>query len=235
MRIGAIIQARMSSQRLPGKVLQLVEGAPLLAFLIERLKRCPSIDEYLIATSSEPEDTPLVEFCKRQNIPCFQGNLQNVASRFFEISKNKPWVAFARICGDSPLIHPAVIETALQLFRNEKPDLVTNVHPRSFPIGQSIEVLKTETFLSSFPLMKEAEDLEHVTRYYYQNPKGFNILNFSHQRDHSQFSLAVDTPEDLKLLKILIQRMKKPQDQYSLEELIQMKQEVLKERVEQGH
>ena len=159
----AIIQARMSSKRLTGKVLKDLCGKPLLSWTICRIKKTEFIGKILIATSTEISDDPIEEFCFSENIPCHRGSLDNVSSRFKEAVLEENVDAFVRISGDSPLIDPMVIDRAVQLYNQSPCDLVTNIMVRTFPKGQSVEVLNTDTFVKVSENIKEVSAKEHVT------------------------------------------------------------------------
>lgn len=226
MKIGAIVQARMSSQRLPGKMLHEVQGKPLLQYIIERLEHCSRITDFVIATSSERSDDKIEEFCKSKKIPCYRGSLNDVASRFQEISEKKHWDVFVRINGDSPLIDQDLISAGIDHFLQGKYDLVTNVFPRSYPPGQSVEIVRTPTFTRVYSRIKDDDDFEHVTRYFYQNQKDFKIFNFSSTTNYSQIHLSVDTSHDMSVFSTIIKRMQRPHWDYHLEEIISLYKEI---------
>ena len=130
--------------------------------------------------------------------------------------------AFIRISGDSPLIDPKIINLAIECFKNGDYDLVTNTFPRSFPIGQSVEVIKTNTFEKVCQKMTKLDELEHVTKYYYENSDEFRTKNFSNDKDLSSYRLVVDTPEDLKRIEKIIGSMTRPHTEYSLDDFIEL-------------
>jgi spore coat polysaccharide biosynthesis protein SpsF (cytidylyltransferase family) len=129
--------------------------------------------------------------------------------------------AFVRVCGDSPLIDPKLIDQGVKLF-NGNYDLVTNIWPRSYPLGQSVEISRTSTFKKIFEKMSKPDHFEHVTKYYYEHSDKFKIKNFSNNTDLSNYCLAVDTPEDLKRFEKIIFSMTKPQTKYNLDDLIEL-------------
>jgi len=225
-KIGAIVQARMSSQRLPGKVLQEVKGKPILHYIIERLEHCCTIKEFVIATSREKSDDQIEEFCIKKHVQCCRGSLNDVASRFKEISESKQWDAFVRINGDSPLIDQDLIDAGVNYYLDGTFDLVTNVFPRSYPQGQSVEIVRAGTFKKVYPRMNDHDDLEHVTRFFYQNPKEFKIFNFTSLADYSSIHLSVDTHQDMQIFSDIVNRMRRPHWDYHLEEIIRMYREI---------
>lgn len=221
MKIGVIVQARMSSQRLPSKVLALVNEKPLLQYLLERLGNCSSIDQIVVATSDNKSDDPIAEFCNEYGALCNRGPLQNVAKRFYMVLEKYNFDAFVRICGDSPILDQRLIDQALKIY-DEKCDLVTNILPRSYPLGQSVEVIRASTFKKVYDKMSTPDHFEHVTKYYYEKPDEFRIKNFSNKKNLSSYRLVVDTPEDLKRIEKIIVSMTKPHIEYSLSDSINL-------------
>ena len=222
MTIGIIVQARMSSQRLPGKVLRDLGGKPMLLYTLERVALARGADGVIVATSDEASDDPIAAFCADHGIPCFRGSLTDCAGRFLAAADAHGFDAFVRVCGDSPLTDPAVISTAVELFRDGEYDVVTNTFPRSFPVGVSVEVVRTESFRRTHVRMTDPLDRENVTRYYYQHPEEFRIKNFSAPQNNSTAQLAVDTPEDWERFVRIVQQMERPHITYHYEEILAM-------------
>lgn len=230
MTIMAIIPVRMTSRRLPGKALHVVAGKPLLQYLLDRLRWCDRLDLVVVATSDQPEDTEIATFCEKHDVPCHRGSLGNVAQRLKTAIEAFPMDAFVRVNGDSPLIDQRLITRGIDLYRRSEPDLVTNVMPRTFPPGQSVEVLKSTAFLDSFPLMTAKGDLEHVTPFFYKHPRQFTIVNFTADRKYPDIHLAVDTPAHLDMFSQIVHAMRKPHWSYSLEELVELYHAVDRDR-----
>jgi spore coat polysaccharide biosynthesis protein SpsF len=222
MRIGAIIQARMSSRRLPGKVLRRIEGKPLLQFLLERLEHCSHLDRILVATSVHESDTPICDLCRELGIPAFRGSLEDVSGRFLDILTRCPLDGFVRLSADSPLLDQRLVDEGVMLFEEGDYDLVTNVHPRTYPHGESVEVVRSATFRRTYPCMVSDEDREHVTRYFYRNSHNFAIHNFVSETYLGDLHLAVDREEDLDIIRGILGRMTRPHWDYSLAELIKI-------------
>jgi spore coat polysaccharide biosynthesis protein SpsF (cytidylyltransferase family) len=219
MTIRALVQARMSSARLPGKVLRVVAGKPLLAYVLERLQRCPALDGLVVATSSEASDDGVAALCDERGVACHRGALEDVAGRFATALEAFPCEAFVRVSGDSPLLDPALVARAVDTFRAGAFDLVTNVFPRSFPRGQSVEVVRTAAFRACLPLMTGPEDREHVTPALYRHAERFRIMNLPAERDWSGRRFVVDDAEDLERFAGLIAAMRRPHWEYGLAEL----------------
>lgn len=222
MKIGAIIQARMSSQRFPGKVLHPVAGKPLLQYLLERLDTCTSLDAVVVATSTDPQDAPLESYCRRRGVDCFRGDLYNVAQRFRQVLDAYHFEAFARLNGDSPLLDPRLVDRAVGLFRETNADLVSNVLHRTFPRGQSVEVLGVHAFRRGLELMHEPGDFEHVTPVFYREAQRFRIREFCSEPPRGALHLAVDTPEQMGRFAALVAAMDRPHWQYDLDGIVQL-------------
>jgi spore coat polysaccharide biosynthesis protein SpsF len=193
-RIGAIVLARLSSRRLPGKALMSLARRPLIAHVFERLARVEGLPLGL-ATSSEATDDPLAAWAEAEGIPVCRGALDDVLERLAAAAGHFGFESVIRISGDSPLLDPAIVRMAIAAAGVA--DLVTNVFPRSFPRGQSVEVLSRAGVARLNALAVTAEDREHVTRALYRAPDGFRILGFRRWPDRSDLQLSVDTREDL--------------------------------------
>lgn len=226
MRIGIIIQARMSSSRFPGKVLHPVAGRPMLQYLLERLGRLTGIDRFVVATSDSADDDAVADFCCQQGVDCFRGDLANVARRFLQAVDFYGFDAFVRVNGDSPLLDPALVDRAVRIFRESSADLVTNVLRRTFPRGQSVEVLRTEAYRRGYELMREPEDFEHVTKVFYKSADAFRILDFCSPVPRGAMELAVDTPEHMARFAAVVAAMDRPHWHYSLDEVVGLSERI---------
>ena len=141
----AVIQVRMSSNRLPGKAMRLVGGRALLGHVLDRVRRCQSLDGLSIATSTHADDDPVVAFAEAEGVMVHRGALHDVAGRLLEAGHAAGAEAIVRISADSPLIDPEIVDHAVSLFRRERPDVVSNIVRRTFPKGQSVEVIRLAT------------------------------------------------------------------------------------------
>tara|TARA_B100000401_G_C52630263_1_gene635645 strand:- start:170 stop:844 length:675 start_codon:yes stop_codon:yes gene_type:complete len=217
-----IIQARLSSSRLPNKVLMEIKGTPLLQFLVERLNTVFDKSKLLVATSTRIEDDKIESFCNELNIQCYRGSLNDVSRRFLEAANLKQAKAFARINGDSPLIDPYIVKKALDIYTNGSYDLVTNAFPRTYPAGQSAEVINSRTFSKVYKFMSTEEHFEHVTSYFYENPSKYNIKNFTNIKNLSDHRLVVDTENDFIKITKIIKSMNMSHINYGYKELVKM-------------
>lgn len=227
----AIIQARMNSQRLPGKVLSEVNGKPLLQYLVDSVKQCQSLDGIIVATSIEKADDPVAHFCHRCNINYYRGQSEDVASRYKDIIESYKLNVFVRLCADSPLLDYRLIDSAVNVYQKGQHDIVTNVFPRSFPKGQSIEIVNAKTFLNGYACFDAKEDFEHVTGFFYRNSGQFNINNIALDHDFSNIRFCVDTPEDLEVFQRVVSGMDKPHWEYCWEKIIEIYHQVTAESI----
>jgi spore coat polysaccharide biosynthesis protein SpsF len=200
-----VIQARMTSSRFPGKVLAPLHGRPLLAHVVERARLVPEADDVIVATSTAPSDEPVALYAEHVlRAPVFRGDLENVALRFQQCIREWPCRWFVRVSGDSPVIDPELV-SALVARAHAGTDLVTNVAVRTFPPGQSVEVIRSEVFLSLDTGAMTPEEQEHVTTHYYRNPNKFHITNVeSGDVRLAERRLVVDTVDDLNALERLL-------------------------------
>lgn len=226
MIIGIIVQARMSSMRLPGKVLRPLLGKPMMQYTLERLERARSIDRLVVATSVEPSDDPVEKFCKTYGAECYRGPLNNVSQRFVDVIGLCHLDVFVRVCADSPFMDQAIVDQAVEIFRKGKFDMVTNTLTRSFPKGQSVEVVDAEVFRAAYARMKGSDDFEHVTRYFHAHNDEFRIHNFSAKDDNSGVQLSVDTPEDFQIAGKIIDAMDRPHWQHGFNDILKLRQQV---------
>jgi len=171
----AIIQARMSSSRLPGKVLKPLAGKPMIWHIVQRARACQLIDEVVVATSSEPSDDLLADFCSESNIRCHRGSLTNVLSRYIEVLEKTPQDYFVRITGDCPLIDPEFIDKQLLALQSHDADLVWLDPSVSVLEGQGAHSARSLKFIAS--KSQHPDDLEHVgSRYLAEHPDAFRII-----------------------------------------------------------
>lgn len=220
LKVVAVVQARMSSARLPGKVLREVGGRPLLTYLIDRLRRCRALDNVVIATSTSDDDDPIAAFAQANRVDCHRGSLDDVAARLLSAARAAGADALVRISGDSPLIDPAIVDRAVEIYRSERPDLVTNVQRRTFPKGQSVEVIAVAALERAHGEMTTAAEREHVTPYFYVHPERFPIAAFESAIVRGDMQLSVDTEADFARFAAIVARLGEPAAAHDLAAII---------------
>jgi spore coat polysaccharide biosynthesis protein SpsF len=194
----------------------------MLQYLLERVERCTELDGVVVATSTDPSDDPIESFCAERGVDCVRGSLENVAERFCEAAQRQELDAFVRLCADSPLLDPTLIDQAVAEYRSGGADLVSTVSARSFPPGQSVEVISAPVFAEVVPQMSRADHREHVTSYFYDHRKGFKIKAIRSDHDGGDVDFAIDTPRDLERFRALVAAMDRPHWSYGLAELIEL-------------
>ena len=202
--IRIFVQARMSSQRFPGKVLTPLAGRPLIEHVVERCGRAFGPEAVVLATSRDASDDPVAAHAARRGWRHFRGELDDVVKRFQQCLAAHPCDWFVRISGDSPLIDPELIARIAER-RADAYDLVTNVQTRTFPPGQSVEVVRAACFGAIDSGGLSAEEREHVTQVFYRSPQRFRIRNVvSRDPALAQRAMTVDTPGDLAAVEALL-------------------------------
>ena len=189
----------MSSSRFPGKMLAPLLQRPLITHVLDRAATVASVNKVALLTSCDATDDPLALYVQRSlEVEVFRGDLENVARRFQQYLLHAPCEWFVRISGDSPAIDPELVDLLIS-HAGDGLDLVTNLAERTFPPGQSVEVLKTSTFLELDVDSLTRDEREHVTLHYYHHREKYRTLNVrSRDPDVAQRRLVVDTVDDLK-------------------------------------
>ncbi len=197
-----IVQARMGSTRLPGKVLKEVCGKPLLEILLGRLKRATKVNEVIVATSIKEADTAIVELCHRLRTAVFQGSEEDVLNRYYEAAKFFKGTTVIRITADCPLMDPALVDQIIGSFKDC--DYVSNTLERSFPKGLDVEVFSFEALERANQEASDPYDREHVTPYIRTH---FKTKNIRYHEDRSSDRWTVDTPEDFELIQKILEKL----------------------------
>ena len=203
-----IIQARMGSKRLPGKVLMKIGKDNILNKLILSVKKVIGISDIIIATTLNREDNKIINYCKKNKINYFRGSTSNVASRFYKILTLKDSKYFIRLNADSPFLDYRIIKKLISKIKDNNFDIITNVLKKSFPKGQSVEILKKEIYIKHYKKINNKYDKEHVTSYFYKNKKKFKIYNYFNRQNFSNINLSIDTIKDLKKIRNISARIK---------------------------
>ena len=221
MKVVAIIQARMGSTRLPGKVLQDLGGQPVLSRVVSRVRRANHVDELVVATSVEAGDAEIVNECQRVAVRCFRGSEADVLDRYYRAAQAQSADVVVRITADCPMIDPAVVDDIVTRFQQTKPDYASNALVRTFPRGLDTEVFTIDALAKAWTEARELYQRAHVTPYFYQNPGLFRILSVTGEKDYSKHRWTLDTPEDLTLVRELYARFDN-QDTFGWREVLQV-------------
>lgn len=195
-----VLQARMSSRRLPGKVLMKINGTPMIYWQIQRIMKSSKVSKIVVATSSDSTDDLLVKFLEEKSIIVHRGSLDNVLSRYVEVATHFPHDALIRLTGDCPLVMPELIDQMIDKFHVEKVDYLSNTLMPTFPDGLDIEIIKPGVLQELATLKLDAKELEHVTYGVYSRPERFKLSNFSNKMDLSHNRWTVDYKEDFEFV-----------------------------------
>ena len=199
MTSGVLVFSRLNSTRLPGKALKKIAGITLIDRVLDKLEGVKGISRTIVATTESYLDDPLVAHLKTRGTDVFRGSIDDVALRAVCCARDYKLDYFVRVSGDSPFIDSNLINKALLEYQNGCFDLVTNIFPRSFPNGASVEVIGTSSMQKLLSLTQDPYDREHVTPYFYKNAGNFRIKNLSSgNKKYQGVNLAIDTPEDLR-------------------------------------
>ena len=204
-----ILQARINSKRLPKKVMRKIFNRSILERVIKRIKKSKEVKKIIVATSNSIQDDLIAKFCKKKKISFYRSNLNNVYLRYYKLINAEKIDNFIRITADSPLIDPKIIDKYIKIFKKNKFDIVTNTLKRSYPKGQSVEVINSKIILRSLKAVSNNKnDQEHITSYFYRNKDRFKIKNISLKKNLSHFNFSIDTPKDYDFIKKIIKQSK---------------------------
>jgi spore coat polysaccharide biosynthesis protein SpsF len=201
----AIIQARLGSSRLPGKVLKPLAGRPVLEHVVTRVKAASRIDEVVVATSTEPLDDAIEAFCDTRGWTCLRGSERDVLSRYADVTVARGADIVVRATSDCPLFSPLVLDAMLARFDPSRLDyLSTNLPRRTFPVGLDCEVMRADALLKAAGEATDPYDREHVTPYLYRNPALFRVEGWACTPDLHELRVTLDTEEDYQRLTALV-------------------------------
>ncbi len=212
MKTDAIIQVRMSSSRLPGKVMMKVDSKhPVLYYVITQLQFSKNLDEIVVATSTREEDDIIVDYVNNLGISCFRGSLKDVLDRYYQCAKEFSVKDIVRITSDCPLIDPTIVDKVIEKFKSNSYDVVTNsgTVPRTFPQGTDVEVFSFQALEKAWKNAKKPSEREHVTAYFYNNESDFKIDYLTRSKNISHLRWCVDRMPDLELVRKIVSKVKK--------------------------
>ncbi len=222
MIIGAIIQARMGSSRLPGKVMMSLADRPLLFHVVERIKYSKKISSIILATSSKKQDEPLVKLAKSLGITSYVGSELDVLKRYYCAASSNSFDLIVRICADCPLVDPIEIDKMVELHMNSSCDYTDNKHDEGPPIGIGAEIISYPALEKAHKESKDYYYREHVTTYIKDNPDLFKIchLDAPVNKVNNRLRLVVDYPQDYELMKRIYNNFYKDNDIIDVSEVI---------------
>ena len=239
-RVVAIIQGRMGSSRLPGKILADIAGQPMLTRVFTRTSRAKTLDEVIFATTTDASDDPVAEYCDFSGIPFTRGSLFDVLDRYYQTALQAKADVVVRITADCPVIDPALIDDVANALLEDEYDFVCNRLPppwsRTYPIGLDVEACTFKVLKKAWKEAKEPQHREHVMPYFYEgtqlsaasrqlsegiSPRGFRVALLNYTTDFGDYRWTVDTPEDLEFMRQVYHRFD-GRDDFSWKEVLDL-------------
>jgi len=222
MKVVAVLQARTTSTRLPGKVLAQIQGRPMLELMLERVRRAELIDQVIVATSTGKSDNALENLCKHLGVECYRGSLDNVLQRFRGAVRKYGGDHVVRLTGDCPLIDSGVIDATIRFYLDGGYDYASNTMPPTFPDGLDVEVFSRQALESTFEKAGTALELEHVTPHMRNHPETFKLGGFQGSRDLSRLRWTVDEPEDLEFVRAVYDALYEKKESFGYLDVLEL-------------
>jgi len=220
MNVLAVLQARMSSRRLPGKVLEPVLGEAMLLRQVERLRRARALDDLVVATSSDPSDDRLADLCTGHGIAVHRGSLDDVLARVVDAAAFRDPGAVVRLTADCPLADPDVIDRVIAAFRDNAVDYAGNIDPPTWPDGLDVEVIRYEALVEVARRAQLPDEREHVTLFLRRHPERHASVNVATETDRSHMRWTVDRPDDLAFVRAVYERLYPEQPDFRLDDIL---------------
>lgn len=226
MKIGAIIQARCSSSRLPKKVLKPLPydgDVCVLQQVIRRVKKSNLVDEVIVATTTEKEDSEIINLAIKENVPYYRGSLNDVLERYYNVALKNKLDVIVRLTSDNPCIDFNIMDDIIQNHLDTNADYTSNVLLETFPLGMSIEVINFDALQRAYFEASEKYEREHVTPFIYKNhSKDYKINKFTADENNSNLRITLDTPQDYSLLCVIYDNLYAKNNYFSLDDILDL-------------
>ncbi|WP_346887107.1 glycosyltransferase family protein [Clostridium sp. UBA1056] len=226
MKITAIIQARMGSTRLPGKVMKNIFGKTVLEHVVDRLRKSQLLNDIIIATTIGECDNKIAEEAERLSVNCYRGSENDVLSRYYNAAKENGSEIVIRITSDCPVIDPRIIDSMLErfieLYKNNEIDYMSNTLERTFPRGLDAEIIPFEILEKAYNEADKQYEREHVTPYIYQNPETFKLIGFKNPINYSEYRWTLDTPEDFEVITRIYKELYKYDEMFYFDDIMNL-------------
>jgi spore coat polysaccharide biosynthesis protein SpsF len=218
--VGAIVQARLGSTRLPRKILAPLAGQPLLQHIVDRTRASKSVGLLVVATTVNPQDDELVVWCEERGLAVFRGSSDDVLGRFYGAASQYGMDVVARITSDDPFKDPQILDAVVSMLTESALDFACNNHPPSFPEGLDTEVFTFSALSRAHDAATDPFEREHVTQYFYRHPEQFRQMNLSHTSDISSLRWTIDTPLDLAMAQRVYDELYRPGQIFLMEDIL---------------
>jgi spore coat polysaccharide biosynthesis protein SpsF len=224
MRFVCIIEARLRSTRLPGKVLRPVVGKPMLQLMIERLRRARTIDEIVVATTDQPADDPIIELCSSLSVAVFRGSEDDVLARVLGAAQAFRADVIVETTADCPLLDPAVVDMVVADFRLGGADFVSNTLTYTTPRGTDVRVFKTDALGEINCTSYDRADHEHVSLHFWEHPERYRLRNVRTElpAEVANLRLTVDTVEDFELVREIYEELYPNSPDFTLADVLDL-------------
>jgi spore coat polysaccharide biosynthesis protein SpsF (cytidylyltransferase family) len=221
----AILQARLSSTRMPEKVLKPIVGKPMLQLQIERIKRSKKIDQFIIATSDDESDRKIADLSKVTGMKCSRGSLNDVLARFYHAATPFQPKTIIRLTGDCPLVDPGLIDQCVDFYLEGNFDYVSNTIKPTYPDGLDVEVFKFSALKKAFQFAKLPSEREHVTPFIHQQPNHYPQGNYANEIDLSHLRWTVDEQEDYQFVSRVYEHLYPLNPSFTTQDILQLLKE----------
>lgn len=225
MKVVCLVQARVGSTRLPGKILKEICGKTILHHEIDRLKKCKEIDEIVIATTDKEDDDKIVNEAKKLSVKYFRGSENDVLSRFYYSAKENNADIIVRVTSDCPCIDFEILDKMLIYFKDKykekQIDYLSNTINRTYPRGYDIEIFTFSALEKSYINAEKEYEREHVTPYIYDKTNNFLKLSFENKEDYSEYRVTLDTIEDFIVIKNIFENLYYKNPYFKLNDVVQ--------------
>lgn len=224
MKTVAIIEARMTSTRLPGKIMIPVLGKPLLELLVERLKRAKLLNQIVIATTQNSSDDVVEQLAHRLGVGCFRGSEEDVLDRVLRAARTYNVDIIVEVTGDCPLMDPIILDQIIHTYQTKNVDYVSNILERTYPRGMDIQIFSTAVLEKVSRLTNDPIDHEHVSLYIHEHPEIFTLANVKSDLPENKWDirLTVDTQEDFQLIKAIFDSLYPRNPEFTLHEILDL-------------
>lgn len=225
MKVVCLVQARVGSTRLPGKILKEICGKTILHHEIDRLKKCKEIDEIVIATTDKEDDDKIVNEAKKLSVKYFRGSENDVLSRFYYAAKENSADIVVRVTSDCPCIDFEILDKMLiyfkEKYKEKQVDYLSNTIKRTYPRGYDIEIFTFSALEKSYINAEKEYEREHVTPYIYDKTNNFLKLSFENKDDYSEYRVTLDTIEDFIVIKNIFENLYYKNPYFKLNDVVQ--------------
>lgn len=212
----------MGSTRLPGKVMKILCGKTILSHVIERVKACKELDEVVVATSESSADKKICVESEKNGVRCVCGSEEDVLARYHLAAATAQADVIVRVTSDCPLFDPEVLGKMIRLFKKNKADYLSNTLKRTFPRGLDAEIFTRAALEEAFKEAKTPSQREHVTPFFYQNPKRFKLFNYEGETDISSHRWTLDTEEDWRFVEAVYHGLYREKELFSTSKVLDL-------------